>query len=101
MQEFKIKNRISPNNHFKLKGVIFMKSSFIIKVGNTERDAQTIVKEIKRSALPIEQVEVKKTVQDIELAVSLSDTNINEEELKQRLNEQGGCMYQVVEVTKV
>lgn len=78
-----------------------MKNSFNIKIGNTERDAQTIVQEIKRTDLPIEKIEVKSAARDIELTVSLADSNINEEELKQTLNEQGGCMYQIVAVTKV
>lgn len=80
---------------------------FQVQVGNTDRNIDEIVASMNGSKLPIIDIKAltkdsqHRHSQDVLLAVYVPPTTFNEEELKYKLNEYGGCMYQVVSVSKV
>ncbi len=79
-----------------------MNNHFRVQIGNTEREIESIVKNIRRANLPIDKVKWDNSNTDeIFLDITLADSNISENELKRSLNEYGGCMYQVISVNKV
>lgn len=79
-----------------------MSNHFRIQVGNTERQVDSIVKNIRKADLPIEKVKWDNSNTDeIFIDISLANADISEDELKRSLNEYGGCMYQVISVRKI
>ncbi|AJQ26706.1 hypothetical protein [Pelosinus fermentans] len=79
--------------------------NFQIEIGDTERSIEEIIDNIRKSNLPIlhiKQVSTfsRKTGSGATLALQLTPDAVNEKDLKDQLNEYGGCMYQVASVIK-
>lgn len=78
---------------------------FQLEIGDTERSIEEIIGSIRKSDLPIlhiKQVSASshKTSSGATIAIETATEAISAAELKQQLNEYGGCMYQVVSVVK-
>ncbi|GMA98386.1 hypothetical protein [Pelosinus sp. IPA-1] len=78
---------------------------FQLEIGNTERSIEEIIGSIRKSDLPfvhIKQVSASsnKTGSTATIAIETAAETISAAELKQQLNEYGGCMYQVVSIVK-
>jgi hypothetical protein len=79
--------------------------NFQIEIGDTERSIEEIIDNIRKSSLPIlhiKQVSTssRKTGSGATLALQLTPDAVNEKDLKDQLNEYGGCMYQIASVIK-
>ena len=78
---------------------------FQLEIGDTERSIEEIIGSIRKSDLPIvhiKQVSASShnTSSGATIAIETTSESINATELKQQLNEYGGCMYQIVSVVK-
>ncbi|AIF52770.1 hypothetical protein [Pelosinus sp. UFO1] len=78
---------------------------FQLEIGNTERSIEEIIGSIRKSDLPIVHIKQvpassNKTSSGATIAIETATEAISAAELKQQLNEYGGCMYQVVSIIK-
>jgi hypothetical protein len=78
---------------------------FQLEIGNTERSIEEIIGSIRKSDLPIVHIKQvsassNKTSSTAMIAIETATEAISAAELKQQLNEYGGCMYQVVSIVK-
>lgn len=79
-----------------------MSQVFRVAVGNTERRIEDIARDIRNVDLPISRIVIDNSSTDpMILNVAVADDSINENELKTRLNEHGGCMYQIISANKI
>lgn len=77
-----------------------------VEVGDTERSAEEIVRDIRSHGEPIVQVTLDAESNGLTAAGSIINIEVtphvvDEESLKKQLNEAGGCMYQVISVAKL
>lgn len=79
---------------------------FRIEIGDTERPVEDIIIDIKSYGEPIVFVKLDAkaagpTASGSVITIEVTPNSVDEQGLKNKLNEAGGCMYQVVSVTKV
>lgn len=79
---------------------------FRVAIGDTERSAEDIIVDIKSYGEPIVFVKLDAkaagpTASGSVITIEVTPNSVDEQGLKNKLNEAGGCMYQVVSVTRV
>lgn len=75
------------------------------EIGDTERSVEEIVQDIKVYGEPIVRVELTKKAAGLTaagsiLTITVAADSLDEQALKSKLNEAGGCMYQIASVSK-
>jgi hypothetical protein len=78
---------------------------FQIQIGDTERSIEEIIESIRKSDLPIVHIKQvsaapHQTGSGSTLALELTPEALTEKALKEKLNEYGGCMFQIAAVAK-
>lgn len=79
---------------------------FRVEIGDTERPVEDIIRDIKSYGEPVIHVELAgkaagSTAAGSVITIAVTPNSVNEQDLKNKLNEAGGCMYQVISVTKL
>lgn len=77
-----------------------------VEIGDTERSLETVISDLEGYGTPIIRVEVAKaasghTGAGAVLTVGVKPGSVDEASLKSKLNESGGCMYQIASVAKL
>lgn len=91
------------NNSYSTGGIL---DQYRVEIGDTERSVEEVINDIKSYGEPVVQVKLAvkatgRTAAGSVLNVALAPASMDERTLKDKLNEAGGCMYQVVSVTKL
>lgn len=76
-----------------------------VEVGDTERSVEEIISDIKSYGEPVVGVELARKAAGLTAAgsiitITVAAKSIDEQGLKSKLNEAGGCMYQIASVNK-
>ena len=77
-----------------------------IQIGDTERSVKEIIADLKNYGEPIIQVTLETkttgpTAAGSTIIITVAANSLTEQALVNKLNEAGGCMYQIAAVTKL
>lgn len=77
-----------------------------IQIGDTERSVKEIIADLKNYGEPIIQVALETettgpTAAGSTIIITVAANSLTEQALVNKLNEAGGCMYQIAAVTKL
>jgi hypothetical protein len=97
-----MKGVISLNNTQSNSGIL---DQYSVEVGDTERSVEEIISDIKRYGELVVRVELSHKAAGLNAAgsiitISVAANSVDEKGLKSKLNEAGGCMYQIASVSK-
>ena len=97
-----MKGVISLNNTQSNSGTL---DQYRVEVGDTERSVEEIISDIKKYGEPVVRVELSSKATGLRAAgsiitISVAADSVDEQSLKSKLNEVGGCMYQIASVSK-
>jgi hypothetical protein len=76
-----------------------------VEVGDTDRSVEEIIRDIKNYGEPVVRVDLASkavglTAAGSVITISVAANSVDEQGLKSKLNEAGGCMYQIASVSK-
>lgn len=79
---------------------------FRVEIGDTERPVEDIIIDIKSYGEPVVFVKLAAkasgaTAAGSTIIIEVTPNSVDEQGLKEKLNEAGGCMYQIAAVTKL
>ncbi len=79
---------------------------FRLKIGDTERSAEEVVADLKHYGEPVIEAVLEtpgtgRTAAGASVILAVSAAGLDEPGLMRKLNEAGGCMYQIASVTKL
>jgi len=77
-----------------------------IQIGDTERSVEEIIADLKSYGEPVVQVALETkaagpTAAGSTIIITAAANSLTEQALERKLNEAGGCMYQIAAVTKL